>query len=196
MEYKIVTVFGETYYIENKKELFEFFDLIGGHWNILSKCGHAFNISKEKGSVIVDWEEVFYYEQSIKRPVYSDHMYIIYDKKRFVVNYSKLKDEYKASRNIKDYTPRRWKSGRDGFRSDRRPARHAMYKVAKHSCKKEYLDSIDSIEQGVEVRAKRFSFLRMNHVFFYDDELYRRGGVKSWKEKKVKRQWMKNKKRT
>lgn len=194
MEYKITTVYGKVFYANNKKELFAFFDEIGGYWSINSKCGANFNISKEKGAVIIGYEiiETFGYKNHV--PVYASSKYIIQDRHRYLVDYGQLSREYKESRNVKFYQSRFRLGEPRGFRDERKPLRNAQFKESKHSYKKEYNDLLGAKNEGVKVRNKRLSDLKYRFVRLYDDECYRSYKTKSWKDKKARKQWQKNNK--
>lgn len=192
MEYKIKTALGQTFFLNNKIELFDFFDYLRERRkSISSACGDNFNIHKDVGAMIVGWETVVYEHYTAESPIYVENIYIIEDRHRFIVDYVKLEKEYNQSRGIKPYTRRQWVTG-TGTRAYRKPLRSKMYKEAQRSGKPEFAQLLADKREGVKVRAKRFCDLKWQHVKLYDDELYRNDGVKSWKDKKIKKQWMKH----
>lgn len=208
MRYKLKTYDKKTYYIEDKEDLFEFFDRINNNRHSLRNIfSDRFDISINPygGSFkIGEKPKVYYYDDGgcyyTTISVYVEAWYILEDYHGYTVDYEKLFREYKQSRKNKSR-----KSGkkvghrlfyRHSLNRSTKRYRKAMkfqdLKESKSSCRKEYSDLIQCKIEGVKVRSKRFDFLRQNHVHFYLDDYHVRKDTTSWKDnKKIKKQWQK-----
>lgn len=222
MRYKITNIYNQTFYINEKKELFKYIDELtyfknksthhskyffynspyNGFFRIVT---NDFNKTEDssKGSVFLYSEQKsiknrftdYYYMET--KNTYSTGFCKIKDEKGFTIDYSKLYSEYKQSRfNLSS----KKKNRRYIDRSTKKYQLAFKDKAADHimsSCKKEYTDclSIKEIENeldlNIKIRRKRLSFLKCLNVHTYDDFIERKAR-KSWKNKKVKRQWKKN----
>lgn len=192
MRYKIESFFHETFYIYNKADLFDFIDIYTRRNPFFSVFSDRFDISYEGGFFVEVEKEVcndygYYY----KINKYVKSLFIIKDENNFVIDYSKLYDEYKESRNIKPYRSK-YKYRDRSTSKYRRSRGYDKYIVSKHSYKKEYTDMLISEEMGVSIRAKRKNDVKSKFVTYYGDDYGFRPHNKSWKSKKVKRQWQKH----
>lgn len=199
MEYKILSYFGETFYCSNKNELFDFLDQI-----TLSSLGDSFDLSRERGYFISHYEErdIHYSDDIISTvllPVYVKCFYIVQDKNRYTVNYQKLIKEYYQSRNLYQKQKKHWWERSYEMMLHRSTKKYRRrvgknYVESKRNCHKEYAETLGLMNEypEVKIRNKRFTDLRLGHVFYYCDEYCIRKSTKSWKHKKVRKQWQKN----
>lgn len=200
MRYKIECLFSNTFFLYSKEDLFDFFD------NVLkyNRFDDAFNYSFEKNFISGYFVESFgfkyekrgtdenpyYYEKEIRE--YSNSIYIIKDENNFVVDYDKIYSEYIQSRNLfKKKKSNNYDLNR-GTSKRRRTLKSFRRKDYAHSYKRLYSLSVYDKELKVKVRDKPQSIMRNKLIFDYDYMFYEKNRPTSWKNKKIKKQWMKN----
>ncbi len=206
MRYKLRTYDNYTFFLDDKKHLFHFFDqLVKNRHSLQTICSDRFDLSKGSGrfrigselKTSVVYDDVYY---NIESSIYVNAWYIIEDFHGYTVNYDKIFHEYDKSRREKKKKSgckfsRRF-YGRHSLDSSTKRYRKAMkfqdLKQSRSSGKKEYIDLLICKEDGLKVRSKRFDFLRQNHVHYYLDEYNVRKDTTSWKDnKKTRKQWQK-----
>lgn len=217
MRYKLISFKNETLYFSNKKELFNFIDnlfkpkrnqrYVNWHRDWFSWFTNDFNYTRDTkiGRVFVGYETKFCYNRCYEnyfkevRSWYVSGYYKIKDENNFLVDYSKLKDEYEQSRQVvyvKQSRRRKYKRFDSSTKRYRQRAKYNYFKISKTSCKNEYSQLITEStlpkEEFCKMRDKRRSLLRcMNANMFLDEYPYRETS-KTWKQnKKLKKQWQK-----
>ena len=213
MRYKLISFKNDILYFSDKKELFDFIDVLQQKNRILYNTGwfyyftNNFNYTKNTkiGRVFIGNETNFYYNKNYERYVkevkswYVSGYYKIKDENNFSIDYSKLKNEYEQSRNtthIKKPRKRKQKNYNSSTKKYRQKAKCNHFKISKTSCKNEYSQLITEStlpkEEFCKMRDTRRSLLRcMNAKVFLDEYPYKKQ-KKTWKQNKnLKRQWQK-----
>lgn len=205
MKYTIKNYKGGKFIVYSKKELFSIFDNFQSDWGrwsanivniyftdnfIFSKEGR-FVVNKtcyESKSPFHDNKYDLFYEIT-----YVNALYIIYDVFGKKVDLTELKEQYIQSRKLNKNKVYYNETivGSNKFRKTGKKSRFKDYNVH-NSFTKEYRDNFSAIEQGVKVRDKRAKEVKSFHVFYYEDSILRTS-TKCWKNKKIKKQWQKNK---
>lgn len=208
MRYTLKHHSGKKYFVDNKQELFSIFDSFQSNWGKWSGCvvTSYFTdnfIFSNSGRFVVK-EEYFekchhFYEGEytiVYKATYVNALYIIYNDSGQKINLEELKEQYVQSRKLEK------KKNKNLYHYDRSTASYrnkwkcSRYKDrSRHnSYTKEYRDNIYAFEENIKIRKKRATQVEKYHVFYYDYEYYR-DATKSWKYKKVKKQWGKHNKK-
>lgn len=188
MTYKLTTYF--SYQNNNKfhltkKELFEFIDDFG------FKFVQSFQKNNERGIYL--GKETFYNKDSGYESysnVYLNGQFILQDIHGYSVDFTSIEIDYNKSRDIKKYQYKRYNHNY-GTKKYSKPRRRASLQKEKSvGFSKEYKESFIAKEFDVKIRVKRYKDVKKKHIFFYDDPWYRKSS-RSWKNKKIKKQWNK-----
>jgi len=194
MQYKVINFFGDTYFYEDKSELFDFIDqcLVNSYMGFFRYFTNEFKVTNNFGTKDIPQTFLLYKEETNKSCfrkregvefVYVNAHFKILDQNRFAVDLEKLEREYIQSRFGNDkksksyqYTPGTKYNGR-------------ALKQTK-GIKKELIKAVYAEEHFVKIRKKRHKkaenicFNRWNNCRYNYESRH-----SSWKNKKKTNQW-------
>lgn len=201
MKYTIISIHKEKYKEHGKESLFKLIDEFG--IRKFSECfSDYFYISSKqnlfKYKDFISQEKRFYIQDEIKlnlkKTLFSNAYYMILDEYKNILNISVLIDDYKRSRNVKDSKRINyvlyWKE-----KHSTQSYRNSIKRSGKKSSLiiKEHKNLKECEENGIKVRRRRLSLFSDIYISAnYHDRVERQyEDNKTWKNKKIAKQWQK-----
>lgn len=196
-KYKVKNIFGETYILD-RKELFDYVDEIKKYIRVNNFrslkyiCSSNIILSGKNGSFTVYKKQVeikrycgyrgeYFYSKEIEK-IYASHFLEIRDRHGYSIDIDELNESYLKSRGLKNK------------KSKFRKAKKYTYShLVPAGWKSEFSQNIKAKEHGVNIRSKREKkivyYLSKNYDKYTRKNM---GKTESWKNKKIKKQYLKN----
>lgn len=180
-KYKVVSYTGEYFFLSSKQDLFDLIDRYGFRNFCQDFC--------EEVTYTVVKRKCFHQYGESEKEVTRNGTYTIRDMNGNIVYISDIVFDYKQSRNIKsnlDY----WQIFYSRDTGSRKYQRRRSLRKHTGIIRERSSNEMAALE-GVKTRTKRVNELAEFYSSWYGD--YQQPHKSNWKEKKVARQWMKNK---
>lgn len=191
--YKVVSYDGKKYFFTSKESLFNEIDELG-----YIRFSNLFcdEFKYNEGNVVYSSSEIRVYSPasgdfySLPKNNYRNGDYVIRNYANSIVSVEELLEDYKKSRNIK--AKDKWHNHYTSKWSCKKGNRARCDKKQSGLIKELSDNEIESILYGIKFRKGRSEKVRKNVLADYY-HYYRIDCNKSWKDKKVPKQWQKNK---